>query len=232
MKKDLLGLWPLYCVVFLLFIILAMTGSRAVTTWSENQPVPRAHVFVIDAGHGGEDGGAISCTGVPESQINLQIALRLRDLMHLLGRKTYMIRTSDTAVYTEGRTVAEKKISDLKNRVRLVNSQEGAILVSIHQNYFGQSQYSGAQVFYNEGAGAMDLAAMLQNNFVQTVNPGSNRQCKRSSNVYLMEHISCAGVLIECGFLSNSQEEALLRTPKYQKNICCVIAATLHDAVN
>ncbi|MBE6977164.1 MAG: N-acetylmuramoyl-L-alanine amidase [Ruminococcaceae bacterium] len=232
MKKDLLSLWPMYCAVFLICMILAVSGSRAVTAWSENQPVRRQRVFVIDAGHGGEDGGAVSCTGVPESRINLQIALRLRDLMHLMGYGTYMIRTTDTAVYTEGKTVAEKKISDLKNRVKLVNAQENPILVSIHQNYFGQSRYCGAQVFYNRVCGAEELAAALQSSFLQTLNPGSNRQCKPSSNVYLMEHIQCPGILVECGFLSNAAEEALLRREDYQKKLCCVIAAALAQGAN
>ncbi|MBQ8834548.1 MAG: N-acetylmuramoyl-L-alanine amidase [Oscillospiraceae bacterium] len=187
----------------------------------------REHCIVIDAGHGGIDGGATSCTGKLESTFNLEIALRLNDLLHFLGYETKMIRTTDTSVYTKGETIAQKKISDLKERVRMVNETENALLVSIHQNNFSDGRYSGAQIFYADTEGSQLLAKQLQDAFVSTLNPGSNRQSKQSSGVYLMEHIDCTGVLVECGFLSNAQEEAKLRSPDYQQRLCCVIAATM-----
>lgn len=216
-----------YLLVFALFLLGVMGGSKAVTTMTESTPKPNRHCIVIDAGHGGEDGGAISCTGVLESEINLSIALRLEDLLHLLGFRTQMIRTTNTAVYTGGTTIAQKKISDLKERVRIVNSRENAILLSIHQNHFTDGAYHGAQVFYSGGDASMQLAELMQTNFAASVNPGSRRQCKKASGVYLMEQIQCTGVLVECGFLSNAVEENQLRTPAYQQRICCVIGATL-----
>lgn len=180
---------------------------------------------MIDAGHGGVDGGATSCSGALESQINLQIALRLNDLMHLLGYQTKMIRTEDVSVYTSGETIAAKKVSDLKERVRIVNSIENAVLVSIHQNYFADGRYRGAQVFYTGNSDSEKLAKSLQKDMVNSINAGSKRQAKRSDGVYLMEHIQCPGILIECGFLSNVDEEALLRNPDYQKKLCSVFAA-------
>lgn len=217
----------LYILIIAGVLVAAELGSRAVTVIAENTPVRRAHCLIIDAGHGGEDGGATSCTGRLESTYNLEIALRLRDLMHLLGYDTKMIRTTDTSVYTKGETIAQKKVSDLKERVRLVNETEGGLLLSIHQNNFSDSRYSGAQVFYAGTQGSEELAKQLQSAFIASVNPGSNRKSKKSDGVYLMEHIERTGVLIECGFLSNVQEEAQLRSPEYQKKLCCIIASTV-----
>ncbi len=201
-------------------------GNRAVTVLSESLPIQRQTCIIIDAGHGGEDGGATSCTGTLESAYNLEIALRLNDLLHFLGYQTKMVRTTDVSVYTKGDSIAQKKVSDLKERVRICNETQGALLLSIHQNNFTDSRYSGAQVFYAATEGSSALAKAMQQALVQTLNPGSNRQEKKADGIYLMENITCPGILIECGFLSNPQEEANLSSPEYQKQLCCVIAAT------
>ncbi|MGM9548835.1 MAG: N-acetylmuramoyl-L-alanine amidase [Faecousia sp.] len=224
-KRTLWGL--LYILTIAGVLAAAEWGSRTVTAMFENTAVARRHCIIIDAGHGGEDGGATSCKGRLESTYNLEISLRLNDLMHLLGYDTRMIRTTDTAVYTKGETIAQKKVSDLKERVRIVNETENALLLSIHQNNFSDSRYSGAQVFYAGTGGSEQLAKMLQDKLVTTLNPGSKRKSKKSDGVYLMEHIDCTGVLIECGFLSNAEEEAKLRSGAYQKKLCCVIAAAV-----
>lgn len=226
MKKR--KIWPLFYLLTIVGVLLAAEwGSRAVTVIAEKIPVERENCIIIDAGHGGEDGGATSCTGRLESTYNLEISLRLNDLLHLLGYDTKMIRTTDISVYTKGETIAQKKISDLKERVRVVNETENALLLSIHQNNFSDSRYSGAQVFYAGTEGSEALAKQLQTAFVAALNPGSNRKSKKSDGVYLMEHIECTGVLIECGFLSNPEEEAKLRSAEYQKKLCCVIAGTV-----
>ena len=219
--------WFLYLCAAALCFVAAMATSEAVTTIAENTPIARDHVIVIDAGHGGEDGGAISISGALESQINLQIALRLNDLCHLLGYKTKMIRTTDVSVHTTGNTIAEKKISDLRNRVKMVNETTDAILISIHQNIFPAAKYKGAQVFYADNASSKALAQSMQTAFVHSINPNSNRKCKPAEGVYLMQHVACPGVLVECGFLSNPEEEVLLRSAQYQQKICCVIVSAL-----
>ena len=218
----------LFCVLTMsLMLMCAYWGSRAVTVISETLPFARAHCVVIDPGHGGEDGGATSCTGRMESEYNLAISRRLDDLLHLLGYQTRMTRKSDVSIYTTGDTIARKKISDLKERVRIVKETSNALLVSIHQNQFSDSRYSGAQVFYANTPGSQELGRQLQTQLVSALNPGSNRKSKPISGVYLMENINCAGVLIECGFLSNPREEARLRDSDYQKKLCCVIAAVI-----
>lgn len=216
-----------YLLVVSFFLGATHLGSRAVTAISQEIPVERERTIVIDAGHGGEDGGAVSCTGVPESRINLQIALKLNDLFHLLGFKTRMIRSTDISVYTAGNTLAQKKVSDLKERVRIVTETENPILISIHQNTFSEARYSGAQVFYNGAGESHAMADALQAAFCQALNPGSKRSSKSADGIYLMENIQCTAVLAECGFLSNVQEEGKLRTDEYQQRICCVIAATV-----
>lgn len=219
--------WPLYLFVAVLCICLTLAGSRTVSVLADHAADAGRTKIVIDPGHGGEDGGAISCTGIPESGINLDISLRLQDMMHLMGYDTVMIRRSDTAVYTTGKTIAEKKVSDLKQRVQIANAVPNALLVSIHQNQFSDGRYAGAQVFYAKTAGSQLLAEQMQAMLAAQLYPGSRRKCKKADNVYLMEHISCTGILIECGFLSNPEEEALLRTAAYQKKLVCVIGTVL-----
>ena len=219
--------FPIYSLVLIGFLIIAIGASRAVTAWSASAPVTGRSTVVIDAGHGGVDGGATSCTGVLESQFNLEIAARLNDLMHLLGIQTHMIRETDCSVYTQGETISQKKISDLRERVRIVNSMENPILISIHQNHFPDSKYSGAQVFYPSTTGSRELSLLLQENLKTTLNPDSNRTIKKADGIYLMEHIHCIGALIECGFLSNPQEESLLGSKEYQQRLCSVIACTV-----
>lgn len=220
---------PIYLLVIGAVLILVQWSSRTVTVMSESAPLPDRHCVIIDAGHGGVDGGATSCTGVLESQLNLEIALRLNDLCHLLGMDTKMIRTTDVSVYTEGEGISQKKISDLKNRVRIINETHNATVISIHQNYFSDGRYSGAQVFYPKTDQSRQLAEALQQSFAAT---GSKRTAKPSQGVYLMEHIQCRGLLVECGFLSNPQEEAKLRSADYQKFLCGIIASTLSSFGN
>ena len=208
---------------------LTLGGSRVVTVLSENAPVKVKTTVIVDAGHGGVDGGATSCTGILESQFNLEIAQKLNDLLNLLGVQTIMIRNTDCSVYTDGETIAQKKISDLKERVRIANSTDNSILVSIHQNLFSDKKYSGAQVFYAPTDGSEILAKVVQSEFIRTINPTSHRKIKKANAIYLMQHINCPGVLVECGFLSNPQEEYLLRTKDYQQKVSSVIACSISN---
>ena len=208
------------CVLF----ISAFLTSNVIDVYSENTTVNDRTCVIIDAGHGGIDGGAVSCTGVEESHINLDIALRLNDLMNLLGIHTYMIRTEDVSVYTSGNSIAAKKVSDLKERVRIINQKKNAILISIHQNYFPDSQYSGAQAFYYSD---MALAKQLQTALVNTLNPNSKRKAKKADGIYLLQNVKCPAALIECGFLSHHKEEEMLRDPEYQKKLSCIIGSVV-----
>lgn len=221
--KKTVGFYLFVCAAAILgAMLLSRAGSAVAVFSSETSTAP---IVVIDAGHGGEDGGAISVTGARESLLNLEISQRLNDLLHFLGVHTQMIRTEDISVYTEGDTIAQKKVSDIHNRVKAVEQTPNALLVSIHQNQFSESQYRGAQVFYAQGS--QELAELLQSDLAAQVDPRNHRQCKQAQGIYLLEHISCPAVLIECGFLSNPAEEALLRDASYQKKLASVIACTL-----
>lgn len=216
-----------YCPILLIALLGIHWGSLAVATISQNIPPDRGPCIIVDAGHGGEDGGATSCSGILESQFNLEIALRLNDLLQFMGYDTKMVRTTDMAVHTEGETIAARKRSDLNNRVRLVNATENALLLSIHQNTFPDGRYSGPQVFYAKGSDQM--AKHVQAKLNQSLCPNSNRQAKTAKGIFLMEHIDVPGVLVECGFLSNPQEEAKLRSASYQQKLCCVIVSSLSE---
>lgn len=219
----------IFFYIFVCILILSLThwGSQTITVLGETSPPEQKKCIIVDAGHGGVDGGAVSCTGISESTYNLEISLRLRDLLRLMGYQVNMIRETDISVYTKGDTIAQKKVSDLKHRAAMVGEWENPVLLSIHQNNFSDSRYSGAQVFYANTQGSRELAEKLQSSFCSILNPGSRRQVKKASGIYLMEHIQCPAVLIECGFLSNSMEEAKLRSPQYQKNLCCVVASNI-----
>lgn len=218
-----------YSAVLSAMLAVSFFGDRAITVMSENAPLTDRLCIVIDAGHGAPDGGAVSCTGVFESVINLEITQRLEDLLRLLGYETKMLRSGPESVYTKGETIGQKKVSDLKERVRMVNEMDNAILLSIHQNHYTDSRYSGAQMFYANTEGSEALAKTLQTAFIAHLNPGSNRQAKKCQGIYLMEHVQHTAVLVECGFLSNPEEESLLRNSQYQKKICCVIASAVSN---
>ena len=218
---------PVYVLILGLVLVLTYLGGEMVTTMAEGEIPSGRTCMVIDAGHGGIDGGATSCSGVLESQINLQIAKRLEAMVQLLGYDTVMTRTTDTSIHTEGRSIAAQKVSDLKNRVALVDSTEGAILISIHQNTFPDPKYSGTQVFYATDPSSIGLAKLLQENCIRHLGQDNKRSCKPAKDIYLMEHIHRPGVLIECGFLSNPDEDRMLNDPEYQKKLVAVIAGTL-----
>ena len=221
----------LLILVFAAFVVGAVFLSRGVDTLPASafgEGEWEGPCIVIDAGHGGEDGGAVSCTGVNESQINLEIALRLDDFLHLMGHRTLMLRTEDISLHSDGcTTISEKKVSDLKNRVRRVEEIPNALLVSIHQNQFSQSKYHGAQVFFAPTDGSEALAEQLQEALRVAVDPQNRRKCKKADSVYLMNKITCPGVLVECGFLSNPTEEAKLRDPTYQKKLAAAIGCAV-----
>ena len=239
----------LVLAALLLFGVLLLCGTfvRGALPVFRPSGVPERSVIVIDAGHGGEDGGAVAADGTVESGINLAIAQDLDALLRFLGCETRMTRTEDAAIYSDGaRTLREKKASDLKNRVALVNETPNAVLLSIHQNSLPSSPSTrGAQVFWNRQEGAEELASSIQESLngartegsealaesVQValnaaVNPGNEKSRKViDKSVYLMKNISCPAVLVECGFLSNAEEAARLCETDYQRKLAVTVAA-------
>jgi len=182
--------------------------------------------FVIDPGHGGEDGGAVSASGQTESNINLAISNRLDGLLHFYGVQTKMTRTEDISIHSQGaKTIRERKSSDLHNRVSMVEKVEGAVLISIHQNSYPNPKYGGMQVFF-ANMDSRPLAMGIQENVHNFLDAENQRQAlKIPDTVYLMNHVSCRAVLAECGFLSNPRDARLLSEEGYQKKVAITIAA-------
>lgn len=206
------------------FLYQAVQFNLAVTA----SAVPDSVTVIVDAGHGGEDGGTSTVDGVRECDLNLAIALRLEQLLALCGQPVEMIRRTDTAIYSEGAgTISEKKTSDLKNRAALVNAAPRAILVSIHQNHFPEDRYDGAQVFYAGTDGSEALAKLAQSTLRAALDPENDRQVKPGDAIYLLEAIDCPGILVECGFLSNAAEARRLQEPVYQQKIACAISSAV-----
>lgn len=220
----------LVLAALLLFGVLLLCGTfvRGVLPVFRPSGVPERSVIVIDAGHGGEDGGAVAADGTVESGINLAIAQDLDALLRFLGCETRMTRTEDAAIYSDGaRTLREKKASDLKNRVALVNETPNAVLLSIHQNSLPASRrVHGAQAFHARTEGSEALAESVQVALNAAVNPGNEKSRKViDKSVYLMKNISCPAVLVECGFLSNAEEAARLCETDYQRKLAVTVAA-------
>lgn len=187
-------------------------------------PTNRPIVVIIDPGHGGPDGGAVSPDGIQESDINLELAFRVRDLLALLGQGSRMTRTEDISIHTPG---AERwKASDLQNRAAMVNETTQGILLSIHQNSLPSSPVThGAQVFYNTSQKAEQISAEMQEILNKTINIGNEKYMKSAPNgLYLMKHISAPGILVECGFLSNTAETQALQTTAHQIKLAAAIS--------
>jgi N-acetylmuramoyl-L-alanine amidase len=187
-------------------------------------------IIVIDPGHGGFDGGAVT-GGVIEKEINLSVALKLRDLMAVCGYPTVMTRESDISTADSNPIGKSRKASDIHNRLALLESCGNAVFISIHQNKFHESRYSGAQVFYSPNhPDSRLLAQKLQDRFRTLLQPDNTREIKQAgSELYLMYHAQTPAILAECGFLSNPQECRNLTTPEYQSRVALTILSAAAD---
>lgn len=225
MKRGMCLTGALTAVVALLALMMARLDH--ILQPAMNPVAAQRTAVILDAGHGGEDGGAVSLTGVPESQINLTIVLDLRDILGLYGVNPLLLREEDVSLHdSSADTLREKKRSDLKNRAALIEEQEDAVLISIHQNTYTSSRYHGTHVFYAPTEGSQALAEHVQAGIRGCLQPDNERVVKQiPDTVYLMNHITCPAILIECGFLTNPEEEAKLRDENYQKQLAAVIAS-------
>ncbi len=224
-KRLLLGLGLFCCFFVCLAAVLWLGHPSRVPAFAalENPPV----TVVIDPGHGGEDGGAVSPGGVAEGPLNLAVAQRVSDLLRFAGQPTAMTRTEDVSLDEGGDTIRSRKASDIRRRVSMVNETPNAVLLSIHQNSLPSSVVThGAQVFWNTEAGAEELARVMQDSLNGLINVGNEKHPKAiPGTIYLMKHVTAPAVLVECGFLSNPEETALLQEPSYQTKLAAAIAA-------
>ena len=184
-------------------------------------------IVLLDAGHGGADGGAVSDSGVAESGINLAITRRLAGALAFCGQPVLLTREGESALCDDtAATLRQQKVSDTKNRVALINRCPNARLISIHQNMLpGHPDVSGAQAFHNGKGSAEALAACIQQSLNDAVNRREKTAKRIDDSIYLMKHAACPAALVECGFLSNPEETALLQRSDYQIYIAAAIAA-------
>jgi len=227
MMKNGLALAAAIC-----FTILMLTESLRLL---ERQTLPavvpvvtgQARTLILDAGHGGEDGGAVAPNGTPESQINLAIVLKMDELLGFYGVSPMLLRDADRSLHDESaETLREKKVSDLKNRAAAIQQTPNATLVSIHQNSYPEPRYRGSQVFYAPTTGSQPLAQHIQQTLRAGLQPDNTRETKEiPDTVYLMNNVTCPAVLVECGFLTNPEENLLLQDEGYQRKLAAVLTA-------
>ncbi len=214
----------MYMLSLTLLTAFALHGLRAQAAVAGEAAIPR--IIVLDAGHGGADGGASGPDSTRECDLNLAITLKTDAVLGLLGEETLLLRSTDTDLSSsDAKSISQKKVSDIRRRVELTNSQLGAILVSIHCNTYSQEKYHGAQVFYT--GGAKEFGETMQLALKNGVDPTNARMAKAvSPDVYLMNHIKVPGILVECGFLTNQEELTNLKNPDYQTRLAVTIAVT------
>lgn len=178
-------------------------------------------VIVLDAGHGTPDEGATSSNGVSEAEINLKIVLKLQKLLESSGATILLTRYDENAIYElDAKTISQKKVSDIKNRVKIGNESSADIFVSIHLNKIPQKQYYGWQTFYKDkDESSKNLATSIQNNLNTSINIENKRVPLVLNDIYIMKHVDIPICLVECGFLSNDTEESLLVTDEYQEKL-------------
>ena len=191
--------------------------------------------IIIDAGHGGEDGGAVGVGGVVEKDLNLDIALRLSDMLRASGIKVIMTRTEDILLYDRNVDyMGRKKILDLRARMEVCQKTPNAIFVSIHMNSFPLEKYSGLQVWCApDSPDSLSLASSIQSAVRKTLQPENDRRVKTAgSNIYLIHDNPGTAVLIECGFLSNTEECAKLAREEYRKELSFIIFSAIVEHIN
>jgi len=217
-------------------IALVLAGSWYTVRHMERQTkevsssADDGQIIILDAGHGGMDGGCVSINGDPEKNINLAILLDLRDMLRASGYTVLTTRDTDISIHDDGvEGIANQKSSDMDNRLALFNSVQGAICLSIHQNQFTDSRFSGAQMFYSDANSQnAALAQMLQNQFVAFLQPDNTREIKLcGKELFLCYYSKNPTVMSECGFLSNPEEAALLVTEEYQQKVAFTLYSGL-----
>jgi N-acetylmuramoyl-L-alanine amidase len=181
--------------------------------------------IIIDPGHGGEDGGAVD-NGVIEDEVNLAVCLALRDMFAINGFEVVMTRDSDISIHDEGvKGTRKQKTSDLKNRLAISEKHPNSVFISVHQKTVTNPKSWGTQVFYGPKNPASErLANAMQKDFARELQPDNTRGIKKADkNLFLMYQAQCPAVLVECGFLSNPNDAALLSDPEYQQKVAFTI---------
>lgn len=226
-KQTVLTIITVFAVIIIGAAVKANNKVRSVASLSNKYPV-----IIIDAGHGGEDGGTQSASGILEKDINLSVSEKLENLLKNEGFRTVMTRSDDRMIYDDYcKSTKNKKTSDLHNRLEIMKEYPGCIFLSIHQNYFTESKYNGAQVFYRpHHKDSENLADCIQKSIVKAIQKDNKRQIKEcQSNVFLICNAVSTAVMVECGFLSNEKEAQNLSDDEYQQKLSLAICEGLKN---
>lgn len=217
MKKAFLSILLTFA---LFFTILIIDKTRNVS--SDNITANDIPLIIIDAGHGGEDGGAVVNENIYEKDINLSIAQKTNEILSFFGFNTQMVRDTDILIYDKNsQTQRQKKNSDLRNRLKLMDTFENCIYLSIHQNKYGDNRIWGAQTFYSPSDEKSPiLAQFIQSSIVSLIQPDNKRVIKKTgTNVFVIYNATKPAVMVECGFMSNPDELGKLKDEKYQNKM-------------
>lgn len=228
-KKSLVKITMILTVCVGAFLI--QTASETPKTVSTVSLPVTNKVIVIDAGHGVPDEGAESSNGASEAETNLSIALKLQTLLEQSGAVVILTRSDENAIYDlDSKTLKQKKISDLKNRVKIGNESSADIFVSIHLNKIPQQQYSGWQTFYKSSdEKSIKLAKLIQNNLNKSIQIENNRVPMKLDSIYIVKNVEIPITVVECGFLSNKEEEQNLLNDEYQNKLAWGIYSGIMD---
>ena len=215
------------------FMLLMVLSSSKIRLETSAQPLKNMPKVLIDPGHGGQDGGAV-CNGVLEKDINLLISKDSADLIRLLGFETALTRDDDSFVSDSGSNVKERKLNDMKARLKMYNSDESNVIISIHQNKFSDSKAHGSQIFFSPNNElSKSLAESIKLSLNQMLLTGLDRECKRAGkDIYLLKNTKMPAVIVECGFISNFEECQRLKSCEYQKQLAFCVTAGLLEYYN
>ena len=225
-------------ILVVLLIAATVVGAVSQNAGSDliikaSAQIPEEKIVIIDAGHGGEDSGAVGVNGVLEKDLNLAIALEMGKMLEEKGYIVVYTRTDDRLLYTEEQNIKGiRKISDLKNRCKFAEKYPASLFISIHMNSFGSPKYSGLQVYYSEKSDeSRMLAEKIQTKVVQDIQNENNRSVKPGKNMYILENTDNVAVLIECGFLTNEAECKKLSEKEYQKELSFSIVCAIIEYI-
>ena len=209
------------CLFISIFTFMLATNKNEVNTVPTVSLPVSGKTIVVDAGHGVPDEGAESSNGTSEAETNLKIALKLQELLEQSGCTVILTRSDENAIYDiDSKTLRQKKISDIHNRVKIGNESQADIFVSIHLNKIPQQQYDGRQTFYNaKSEDGRKLAISIQDSIGKAVQTENNRVAKSIDNIYIIKHVEIPTTIVECGFLSNPEEEKKLLENSYQDKL-------------
>ncbi len=235
------GRWRLLgefgCLILALAVLtygFSKLGHHELPLPAESVQARSIPTVILDAGHGGEDGGAVSASGISEKELNLAIAKQLQVLLEANGVRVVMTRKTDILLYDRNVDYqGRKKALDLAARRRIGEETPDSIFVSIHMNAYPLSEYHGLQVWYSpNNEASAPLAESIQSRVCETLQPENHRRIKSATgSIYLLHHLTSPAVLVECGFLSNPEEAERLSDPDYQKELSTVLFLAIMETV-